>query len=98
MLEPDIPAVVALINAADAVDGADEGTSAAEFCAWIDDTAGTPDHFVAVAPGGALAGYGDVHHRPGDEGAWGWVVVHPGWRRRGIGSRLAAQMVERAQR
>jgi mycothiol synthase len=98
MQNADLDAVVALINAADAVDQSDEGTSAAEFCEWVDDTLGTLDHFVAVAPDGTIAGYGDVHHRSGDEGAWGWVVVHPAWRQRGIGRLLADRMVERAQR
>jgi mycothiol synthase len=94
----DIPAVVRLINAADAVDQADEGTSEAEFRHWVDQSGGPGNRVVALDAAGEIAGYGDVYHQPGDEGAWGWVVVHPAWRRHGIGMALAAQVLDRARR
>ena len=93
----DIPAVVALICAADAVDGADEGTSETEFRAWLGAAGGAGNSFVAVDAGGAVVGYSDVHYRSGDEGVWGWVVVHPDRRRAGIGSSLAARVLARAR-
>jgi len=97
LADADIPSVVALINAADAQDGADEATSEAEFRDWIAQPVDTGNHFVALGPGGEITGYGDVHYQPGDEGAWGWVVVHPAWRRQGIGGALAACVREQAR-
>jgi mycothiol synthase len=93
----DIPAVVRLINAADTVDQADEGTSEAEFRHWVAQSGGPGSRFVALGPADELAGYGDLHHQPGDEGAWGWVVVHPAWRRHGIGMALAEQVLDRVR-
>jgi mycothiol synthase len=94
----DIPAVVRLINAADAVDQADEGTSEAEFQHWVEQSGGAGNRVVALNAAGEIVGYGDVYHQPDDEGAWGWVVVHPAWRRHGIGMRLAEQVLDRARR
>ena len=94
----DIPDVVALINAADAVDGADEGAGEAEFRAWVAQPTDAGNHFVALAPSGEIIGYGDVHHQAGDEGAWGWIVTDPAWRGRGVGSQIAACVREQAQR
>lgn len=94
----DILGVVRLINAADAVDQADEGTSEAEFRHWVDQSGGPGHRFVALGPAGELAGYGDLHHQPGDEEAWGWVVVHPDWRRQGAGTRLATEVLDLARR
>ncbi len=93
----DIPAIVSLVNSADAVDCADEGTSEAELRAWVAGSAGAPNHFVATAPDGRIVGYSDVHHRPGDDGGWGWIVVLPAWRRQGLGARLGAQVEARAR-
>lgn len=93
----DLPAVVRLINAADTVDQADEGTSEAEFQHWIEQSGGPGNRMVALNAAGEIVGYGDVYHQPGDEGAWGWVVVHPAWRRQGIGMRLAEQVLDRAR-
>ncbi|HUS17366.1 MAG TPA: GNAT family N-acetyltransferase [Chloroflexia bacterium] len=93
----EYPAVVRLINAADAVDGADDSTSEAEFRHWVASPTNAGCQFVAVAPGGAIVGYGDVHHQPGDDGAWGWVVVDPAWRLQGLGTQLADCVREHAR-
>ena len=93
----DIPAVIALINAADAVDGADEATSAAEFRLWVGGQLTPGNHAVAVTAAGTIVGYGDVHHPADDEGARGWVVVDPTWRGHGIGTALVAWVRERAR-
>ncbi len=94
----DIPAVAALINAADAVDGADEATSVREFELWVSRQTEPHNHFVAGKPGGEIVGYADVHHQPGDDGARGWVVVAPPWRGQGIGTALADCVRGRARR
>jgi mycothiol synthase len=96
--DSDIPAVVALISAADAVDCADEGASEEEFRAWVAQPTDAGNHFVALAPSGEIIGYGDVHHQAGDDGAWGWIVTHPAWRGRGVGSQIADCVREQAQR
>jgi mycothiol synthase len=96
--DADIPAVVALINAADAVDGADEGAGEAEFRAWVAQPSDAGNHFVALASSGEIIGYGDVHHQAGDDGAWGWIVTHPAWRGRGVGAQIAACVREQAGR
>lgn len=98
LLPDDIPAVVALINAGDAVDAADEATSEAEFRRWVGGPPAANNHAVAVTPTGVIVGYGDVHLPPGDGGARGWVVVDPLWRGRGIGTALVAWVRERARR
>jgi mycothiol synthase len=97
----DLPALVALINDADAVDKLERATTLQElehemsfptahpetdcFLAWDDDR---------------LVGYTDLFAPEGDAHMDGtiycWGVVHPLWRRRGLGRRLLEAAYRRA--
>ena len=97
----DLPALVALINDADAVDKLERATTRQEmehemgfptahpetdcFLVWDDDR---------------LVGYTDLFAREGDAHIDGtiycWGVVHPLWRRRGVGRRLLEAAYRRA--
>jgi mycothiol synthase len=97
----DLPALVALINDADAVDKLERATTLQEmehemsfptahpetdcFLAWDDDR---------------LVGHTDLYAREGDAQIDGtiycWGVVHPLWRRRGVGRRLLEAAYRRA--
>jgi mycothiol synthase len=53
-------------------------------------------HVVATAPDGAWAGYGHLDLTDRIQGASAEVVVHPRWRRRGVGAALVQRMLDEA--
>jgi mycothiol synthase len=53
-------------------------------------------HVVATAPGGEWVGYGHLDLTDRLQGASAEVVVHPAWRRRGIGAALVRRMLDEA--
>ena len=97
----DVEALVALINAADEYDQLERATTVEEFThemTWPNYHPET-DCFLAYK-GGWLVGYADFFFRQGTEGTdsvfYTWGVVHPRWRRLGVGRRLMAALYQRA--
>jgi mycothiol synthase len=98
--ESDLEPLVELINAADAVDQLERGTSPQELRERFDLPTLRPEENVFVTQaGGRVVGYAEVRLEKGEvesvfktEG-----VVHPEWRRRGIGRRLLERAYQRAQ-
>jgi mycothiol synthase len=100
----DLPALVGLINEADAVDRLERATTLQEMgheMTFPDDHPET-DCFLAWE-GGRLVGYANLLVRRGnaqrgeDSTIYCRGVVHPGWRRRGLGGRLLAAAYRRAE-
>ena len=98
----DVDDVVALYNLHDRLEFGVDDTDATELLdAWRQQDMAR-DLWLLADPAGALIGSIEVHHRRGVHVEL-WVLVHPDWRRRGIGSRLAeigearaAELLERA--
>jgi mycothiol synthase len=57
---------------------------------------GAVRHLVATGDGGAWAGYGNLDLTDRIQGASAEVVVHPDWRRKGVGAALVRRMLEEA--
>ena len=98
--ENDLEAIVALINDAEAIDKMERGVSLAELRSRIYQPGLDPAHdsFVAETDG-RLVGFCAFFVCPG-EAEWGmetWGVVHPAWRRQGIGRRLIEATCRRAE-
>lgn len=77
-------------------------TVESEFRTELGDPADDPAHdtVVAVGPDGTIAAYGFVHLPPGDlteRRAFPWGAVHPGHRRRGVGTALMGWLDARAE-
>jgi mycothiol synthase len=97
----DLEAIVELINAADAVDQVDEGTSVTE----LRERFGEPDFhprenvFVAEDEGGRIAGSARLELRPSAEQSIFWAIttVHPDLRKKGIERLLLRRLWEHAQ-
>ena len=100
----DLSALVALINEADAVDKLERATTLQEMEHEMSFPTASPetDCFLAWA-GDRLVGYSDLYVRHGDPAVdtestiYCWGVVHPEWRRRGLGRLLLASTYRRAQ-
>jgi mycothiol synthase len=97
----DLPALVALINEADAFDQLERGTTLEEQgheMGWPDYYPET-DCFLAWN-NGHLVGYADLLMGKGQANAestfYTWGVVHPRWRRRGLGRHLLELLYRRA--
>jgi mycothiol synthase len=89
----DLPALVTLINEADAVDGMERATTLQEMEheRSFPNVHAETDWFLAWR-GERLVGYSSLYVRPGNAKTGStihcWGVVHPEWRRRGIGRSL----------
>jgi mycothiol synthase len=97
----DLAALVALINAADAVDKQERATTLAEMEHEMSFPTERPETDCFLAwDGDRLAGWTNLYVRPGDGLAnrtiYCWGVVHPRWRRRGLGRRLLERAYQRA--
>ena len=97
----DLPALVTLVNEADTYDQLERATTLEEMeheMSWPNYYPET-DCFLAYK-NGRLVGYGDLFFRRGQENAasvaYTWGVVHPRWRRLGIGRRLLQVLEQRA--
>mgnify|MGYP001039334911 CR=1 FL=1 len=97
----DLRALVKLINDADTVDGLERATTPETLeheMNWPNYDAHA-DCFLAWS-NGRLAGYGDFFLRNGngngDSVFYTWGVVHPHWRRQGVGHSLLEALYERA--
>lgn len=97
--ETDLPQLVSLLTEVEAADQAGEDTSEAtvgEQVAALADGNG-----LVVSPADdadRLIGFGGVWKAPMDERAYGLLVVHPAWRRRGIGGALLERLLARARK
>jgi mycothiol synthase len=98
----DLPALVALINEADAFDQMERATTQEELgfeMTWPNYHPET-DCFLAWQDG-RLIGYADFLLRKGGRGEdsifYTWGIVHPGWRRRGLGRRLLEMLYHWAE-
>jgi mycothiol synthase len=99
--DDDLEAIVELMNAADAVDQTDEGTSVTE----LRELFGEPDFhpqqnvFVAEDEVGGIAGAARLELRPGAEQSifWAIITVHPQWRSRDIERVLLERLWEHAK-
>lgn len=87
----DLPALVALVNVAGEHDGDDERFTAETLHEELEEFS-TPesDLLVAVTPDDQIVGYAFVERRNDEDRVWGygWGIVHPEWRGRGIGRAL----------
>jgi mycothiol synthase len=89
----DVPALVGLINEADAIDKLERATTVREMEHELSIPTAHPETDCLLAwEGDKLVGYADLYVRAGDVNNDGiiycWGVVHPQWRRRGLGRRL----------
>jgi mycothiol synthase len=97
----DLPAMVTLINEADAVDALERATTLQEMEheRSFPNVRAETDWFLAWR-GKELVGYASLYVRPGNAQTGStihcWGVVHPQWRRRGIGRRLLEAAYGRA--
>jgi mycothiol synthase len=96
----DLPRIVDLINAADAVDQVERFASLDELRLKFSEPGFDPEHnaFVVESPNSQLSGYGRLHLRPGptETSFYTSGVVHPDWRRRGVGRLILKRLWQRA--
>lgn len=104
----DTPSMVKLINEADAVDNLERSTTLEQLeheMSWPNYDAGS-DCFLAWA-GDELVGYAELFLRHASSGGeaqfasnenkvFTWGLVHPAWRRRGLGRQLMETLYQRA--
>ena len=107
--EGDVPAIVALINAADAVDGFDQATGEAAFRVGLEHPGSVPERDVFVVEGPRLVGvpprmplgYGWLGHdddEAGSERDYGpRYLIHPAARGLGLEQILVTRLVEMAR-
>ena len=97
----DLVALVALINGSDAIDRLERATTLAEMEHEMSRPTEHPETDCFLAwDGDRLAGWTNLYVRPGDGAANStihcWGVVHPRWRRLGLGRRLLERAYQRA--
>ncbi len=97
----DIPGVLSLYAEVEAVDHAGMEISEQALRSQLEFSGHDPlkDRWVVEARGdpACLVGSALVRLAPGTQAADANIVVHPGWRQRGIGSQLLAKVSERAR-
>ena len=97
--DSDLPALVALVNASDRVDKAGFATTATTLAHSLATPGSSPAEDVLLAEqGGQLVGYVRLVARSSEDGDRVIVlgIVHPAWRRRGVGTALMRRAEERA--
>lgn len=98
--EQDIPAIVALYNAAAEVDGPEFGRSENDFRLSLNSPRALPEENAFLFEvDGQLVAFGRTFLEEGPEESVFRMqgMVHPGWRRRGLGTRLMARLEQRIQ-
>jgi len=98
--EDDIPAIVALFNAAARVDGREFGTTEEEERRFLAGPAIRPEqNFFLFEVDGQLVACGRIVLEVGPEESLFFIrgCVHPNWRRRGIGTRVMERVEGRIQ-
>ncbi len=97
----DIELLVVLLNAAEALDHVEQGTSIAEQREMMARPGLEPTEnvFVAEDEHGRLVGIAtlELKHDPGENGFRSWFNVHPMYRGRGLEDRLLARLIQRAE-
>ena len=95
----DMPAMVTLTNQADAYDKMERATTLAE----TEHDMATPNYYpetdcLMAWDNGRLVGFADIFVRVGnaESTCYSWGLVHPEWRRRGLGKRLIELTYQRA--
>jgi mycothiol synthase len=99
--ERDLELLVVLLNAAEAVDHIEQGTSVAEQREWLGRPGLKPaeNAFVAEDQDGRIVGVAwmELVREPDENGFRAWLNVHPMSRGRGLEDRLLARLLERAE-
>lgn len=99
--EEDIPLIVVLLNAAEAVDRAEDGTSIEELKERVNTPGLNPEQnaFVAEDEGGRIVGFATLalKHEDQESGFRTRFNVHPIYRGRGLEDRLLGRLEERAR-
>lgn len=97
----DLEKIVTLINAIDAIEKIEDGTSVEEIQSEINAPGvnGEQNVFVAEDENRQLAGYGwsRLVHEPTEDSIRTWFVTHPTLHETNLGTRLLTQMYTRAQ-
>ena len=97
----DLPALVALINEADEIDQMERATTLEQ----MEHEMSFPDYFAATDcflawHNGRLVGYADLllvtEESSPEATVYTWGLVHPEWRRQGLGRRLMDRLYQRA--
>ncbi|HTI13726.1 MAG TPA: GNAT family N-acetyltransferase [Dictyobacter sp.] len=98
-LQDDLSALVGLFQAAERVDHTGELVTEAtlrEQITWTRRDPALNNLVVTLADGISLVAYGTIQKLLGEDNADIYIVVHPSWRRQGIGDQLFARLLELA--
>ena len=99
-LERDLTALVHLLTDVEQADHTGDIVTEAtlrEQLTWSGQNP-TPNNWVVTLPDStSLAGYGVIQKALNDDNADFHIVVHPSWRRRGIGKQIFARILKRAR-